>query len=220
MASRRVWRHVPFGLPAILSACATVAGAAAGGGHASALDGRSTGSAARAFHHERPGQTSDVELAADLKRRIDVYQALHVRIEGSLPPLSVRADASSLETHQRAMAERIRDARRGARPGDIFTPAIQAWLKRRIAEGFKGLDREAILEALREEQEVEEREIVVELTINMPYPEGVGLASLPVAILRRLPALPEALEYRASDRRLILWDADANLVVDFMDDAL
>jgi hypothetical protein len=160
-------------------------------------------------------QANEPQLLAEFDRRTGAYMAMHARIEAGLPALGLQTDAGQIETHQRLLAARIQQERSGAQPGDIFTPAIQDWLKRRLQTGFAGRDREAILQAIREEQEVQ-----VELRVNTPFPDGVGLAGLPVALMRQLPPLPEALEYRVSDAHLVLWDGDANLVVDFIDHAL
>ena len=54
------------------------------------------------------------------------------------------------------------------------------------------------------------------LKINQPYPPDVALATVPPKLLAQLPMLPEELEYRLVDRRLLLRDRDANLIVDVL----
>ena len=60
----------------------------------------------------------------------------------------------------------------------------------------------------------------VPLKVNAPYPEGVPLPTLPPNLLANLPQLPENLEYRIVDKHLILRDVDANLIVDFIPNAI
>jgi len=52
------------------------------------------------------------------------------------------------------------------------------------------------------------------------YPETKPLATVPPKLLAKLPRLPEELQYRFFDRHLILLDVDADLIVDYIPDAL
>lgn len=56
----------------------------------------------------------------------------------------------------------------------------------------------------------------VVLSANAPYPEGAPLSMVPPDLLAKLPKLPEPLEYRFVGGHLILHDAEASLVVDFL----
>jgi hypothetical protein len=60
----------------------------------------------------------------------------------------------------------------------------------------------------------------VQLNVNQPYPEGAPLPTMPANLLANLPRLPEDLEYRIVDRHLILRDVDANIIVDFVPNAI
>jgi hypothetical protein len=43
---------------------------------------------------------------------------------------------------------------------------------------------------------------------------------MPFVLLSALPALPAGIQYRLIDRDLLLWDVDANLIIDVLPDAL
>jgi hypothetical protein len=43
---------------------------------------------------------------------------------------------------------------------------------------------------------------------------------MPFVLLAALPALPTGIYYRLIDHDLLLWDVDANLIVDVLPDAL
>jgi hypothetical protein len=58
----------------------------------------------------------------DFKERIERYMKLHDRLEDKVPPLEETRDPAKITASQKALSEKIRDARRGARQGDIFTP--------------------------------------------------------------------------------------------------
>ena len=56
----------------------------------------------------------------------------------------------------------------------------------------------------------------LKLVVNKPYPTTIPLVTAPAKLLAALPKLPEVVEYRLVDRRLLLRDRDANLIVDVL----
>jgi hypothetical protein len=54
---------------------------------------------------------------------------------------------------------------------------------------------------------------VVDIVVNEPVPTW-ALQDLPDALRGSLPGLPDAIEYRVVDGRLILWDTHAEIVID------
>jgi hypothetical protein len=56
--------------------------------------------------------------------------------------------------------------------------------------------------------------------VNQLYPTTYPLATFPPSLLPLLPRLPEQLEYRVVQQYLILRDVEANLIVDFMPNAM
>jgi hypothetical protein len=56
--------------------------------------------------------------------------------------------------------------------------------------------------------------------VNAKYPEGQPLPTVPASVLMNLPTLPEPLEYRIVDKHLLLLDMQADLVVDYMWNAI
>lgn len=54
------------------------------------------------------------------------------------------------------------------------------------------------------------------LQVNGTYPENQPLSTVPAAILESLPRLPDGIEYRFVGRHLILRDARANVIIDFI----
>ena len=43
---------------------------------------------------------------------------------------------------------------------------------------------------------------------------------MPIALLERLPLLPRPIQYRLVDHALVLWDGDADLIIDVLPDAI
>jgi len=65
-----------------------------------------------------------------------------------------------------------------------------------------------------------EAETSPKIVIHGPYPSAAPLSTVPPSVLKRLPLLPESLQYRFIGRTLILWDTTGNFIVDFMADAI
>jgi len=60
----------------------------------------------------------------------------------------------------------------------------------------------------------------MDLQINQSYPENLPFQSTPPTLLLNLPELPKGLEYRILGRELVLRDSDANIIVDYVPNAL
>jgi hypothetical protein len=56
--------------------------------------------------------------------------------------------------------------------------------------------------------------------VNAAYPKDQPVQSMPPSLLKELPQLPRELEYRVVGRTLILRDTEANLIVDYVKEAL
>ena len=66
----------------------------------------------------------------------------------------------------------------------------------------------------------EDQPAAVALTVNARYPDDQPLPTVPPNLLASLPTLPEELEYRVVRTTLILRDVPANLIVDFIPNAI
>jgi hypothetical protein len=60
----------------------------------------------------------------------------------------------------------------------------------------------------------------VRLRINEAYPAGVPLQSTPPTLLMNLAPLPPEIDYRVVGNNLVLRDAKANLIIDFVVNAI
>jgi hypothetical protein len=141
--------------------------------------------------------------------RVDAYVAVKKKLEGGLTPLSPSDRTAGIEQRHSALAERIRAARRDAKPGDIFGDAAPLFVEI-IARDTKNRSRRDAAATL---EEVPARS---PLAVNADYPERAALATVPPLILMNLPPLPDGLEYRFMGRDLILRDRTSNVIVDFI----
>ena len=161
------------------------------------------------------GVNPDALIIQDFENRVSEYAKLHKTIEAKMPALKSTASSEKIEHHQRELAEEIRKARRGAKQGDIFTPPIHAVFHRLIAIAMQGQGAARINTSLRHAEPVRLR-----LRINADYPASVPLQSTPPSLLMNLPKLPEEIEYRVVGNNLVLCDAHANLIIDFVAGAI
>jgi hypothetical protein len=161
--------------------------------------------------------TMEEQAMTQFDHAVDQYVALHRRLERSLPPERIFDDAEEMFAARDALRSAILAARPHARQGNIFTAGVaRAFvdnLERAIEEC--GHDPADILADINAERLPGTRPPQV----NGEYPWGVGSSMWPT-LLRALPELPAELEYRFSDRDLVLIDVHANLVVDILEDAL
>jgi hypothetical protein len=166
------------------------------------------------------GQTrvnADAQVLADFKGRIDAYMALHNKLAKDAPPLKETKDPGKIKESQDVLAGKIRAARANAKQGDIFTLEIRELLRRLMYPETKGADGRANKETMKEEQG-ELKGVVVK--VNARYPDSAPLMTVAPDILAALPKLPEDLEYRFVSKHMILLDTHANLIVDYVPNAI
>jgi len=163
----------------------------------------------------RPNSSHDAAVA-DFTTAVNQYAELHRRLENPLSALSIWADSEQTAQARRGHRAAIREARAMARRGDVFTSRVSAYLLRQIQ--LAGGDADIAIDASFGEWD-ENGLPNIHLAINDPLPWGVSRAAAP-AVLERLPELPKELEYRFVGLDLVLFDAEANLVVDVLEGAL
>lgn len=157
----------------------------------------------------------DAQALASMHERIKEYIALHNKLEATLPKLPKEADPKEIDENQRALAKLIQDARRTAKPGDIFTPDAQKVVHALMNRVFAGPEGRQLRDSIMDENPGQ-----LQITVNSRYPDTVPLSTVPPQVLAGLPKLPEDLEYRFIGRRLILMDVHAHIIVDLIENAI
>jgi hypothetical protein len=157
----------------------------------------------------QPPVNADSAIIQDFEKRVAGYLQLRKSIESNLTKLKSTPSEEKISHHETELRRAVREARKNARPGDIFTPEIAGEIRRLITMAIQPEDGNHIAQSLRHAEPVQ-----LHLEINQRYPESVPLQSTPPSLLENLPALPPEIEYRITGRDLVLLDAKANLVVD------
>jgi hypothetical protein len=166
----------------------------------------------------RGQNVADRAAFEDFNRRVAAYLELRRAVAGRLPALIVTADVSRISQAVDTLAAALAQARRSARPGDLFTPAIAAAFRRVIQSGCG--ERGADLLAITHDEEDFAAAVLPPPILHGRWPAELPLTTMPPDLLAALPSLPPELEYRFMNRDLILRDVDANLIIDFMSGAI
>ena len=119
------------------------------------------------------------------------------------------SDPEELTRQAAQLAAAIRDARPLATEGTIFTPGVAVFLRARLAH--------AVRAAAHVTTAGQADDLILEVHAALPW--GAGRLPSP-ALVEALPALPYEVEYRFVGRHLVLLDAQANLIVDVLREAL
>lgn len=160
---------------------------------------------------------ADTAVIADFNARLEKYvKAQRVLLKRA--PVAEDATPAEINASQQKIAAQLRQIRKNAKQGAIFTPQVAAMFKRLLAPELKGADRRETRQALEEEDgEVAQ----VWLRVNATWPASEPLTTMPATMLAKLPQLPPDVEYRITNKRhLVLRDVDANIIVDFIYNAI
>jgi hypothetical protein len=149
--------------------------------------------------------------------QVAAYAALHQQMEVTVSGAFERArDLRAVLRARAELAAAINAARPDAREGDIVSTAVAEIFRSTIAEALSGVDSEAFFESLYTEDVVPAG---FRPRVHDTYPEW-ATHEVPLVVLERLPVLPEEIEYRLIGQTLVLWDVDADLIVDVVPDAI
>jgi|SRR6185503_3616807 len=159
----------------------------------------------------------DSAVLADFNARLDNY----VKKQRALlkdSPIAEDATPAQIKARQDTLAAELRVIRKNAKQGDIFTPQVAELFKRLMYPEVKGPDAKETKQALSEEDGETAK---VNLVVNASWPANEPLTTTPANLLANLPQLPMDVEYRISNKRhLVLRDVDANIIVDFIYNAI
>jgi hypothetical protein len=152
----------------------------------------------------------------DFQKRVANYLKVRKSAASPVPALKATDSPEKIRDHERDLALSIRARRPGAAQGDIFTTAIAAEFRRIMKAALSGPGADRIKKSMSDSQPSP----LPQIAVDAAYPSDAPVQSMPPSLLRQLPALPRELEYRAVGRTLILRDIEANLIVDYLNEAL
>jgi len=189
-------------------------------------------------HHpnEHLATPADVEMdqraLGKFQHEVREYVDLHQELLHRIPNVGPHASPEEMAAHRAKMTKAIIDERRHERRGEIFTPRVEAAFRRLFAaELAKPEHRDWLKELLsgnpkaegvprKDDPSHEEAPPPVDVVVNATYETSAPLSSVPPTLLAKMPPLPEQVRYQFVGRDLLLLDAEANVILDFIKDAV
>lgn len=157
----------------------------------------------------------DKQTVAAFDERVKEYVKLREGLEEKLPKLPKDAKPEQIESHKKTFQEIVRNARAGAKHGDVFSAAAAAHIRATIKTTFDSKEQQEVRATV-----LEADTKGVPLRVNYPYPETKELVEMPPTLLLKLPQLPKQVKFRFVGRNLLLVDRENGLIIDYMTDAL
>lgn len=157
----------------------------------------------------------DALLVQEFQDGVADYVKLRKQMAAQLSPLKPTDSPEQIDVYQRELAQRIRAARPRATQGYIFSDSVAGEFRRLIALSMRGAEGARIRASLQRGARV-----TIPVVVNTSYPSTVPRETTPPSLLLNLPKLPPELEYRVVGDNLVLLDATANLIVDFIPGAI
>jgi hypothetical protein len=165
---------------------------------------------------QAPQSAKQARAFKEFAQLVQQYVDLRNKVGASLPRLGSKEPQEKIVERQQAFAQKIREARAGAKRGDIFAPEIAEEFRRLIRRELQGPKGPNARKTMRQGDPVKP----FRLRVGDTYPETLPATTVPPTLLLKLPQLPEEVAYRIVGRDLVLQDVEANLIVDFVHEAL
>ena len=161
------------------------------------------------------------EEIEEFLEEVEDYLEDRTKARAELPKLKDQAEPEDVTAYAKQLADNIRERRKGAKQGDVFTPKLVRAFRRIFARELSrtGHDRKIVLTEGNPTGD-EERMAPPKVVVNGQYIPAAPLSTVPPTLLLALPTLPDEVEYRFVGRALILRDTVANLIIDFIPNAV
>jgi hypothetical protein len=160
--------------------------------------------------------SSDQKLFSDFSKKANDYiKKEHMLAQGQMKPTS---DVAKLQDQRKQLRQAVEQSRANARQGDFFTPETADAFRKVLADLLKGPEGKKIKTSLNHA----EPGASTEFKVNGEFPNqnGQPIQSVPPTVLKVLPQLPKGMEYCIAGTTLALRDSAANIVVDYLPNAL
>jgi hypothetical protein len=151
----------------------------------------------------------------DFTKRVQEYVKLRNGLPSLPRPKKTKARKEIVE-RQRALAQKIQEARANAKQGDIFTPEVSEEFRQAIRGKMQGASAKNVRKTIRQGEPL----IDVRLTVNAAYPDHLPRTTVPPTLLLSLPQLPKEVAYRIVGHFFVLEDIEGRIVVDFIPGAI
>ena len=160
--------------------------------------------------------SADRKVLSDFSKRAkDYIDREHSVAADKMKPTS---DVSKLEQQRKQLRDAAQQLRPNAKQGDFFTPEAAKVFRGLLAAQLSGPSGAKIRSSLNHAEPGAPESFKV--NAEFPNQNGQPIQSVPPTVLKVLPPLPKELEYCIAGSTLALRDASANMVIDFLPNAL
>jgi hypothetical protein len=127
-------------------------------------------------------------------------------------------NVAKLQQQRKQLRDAVQQSRANVRQGDLFNSETSEVIRKVLANLLASPDGKKIKVSLNHA----EPGAPAEFKVNGEFPnrDGQPIQSVPPTMLKVLPTLPKGLEYCIAGKTLALRDSAANLVVDYLPNAL
>ena len=168
-----------------------------------------------------PAQTpsassADQKILSDFSKKAkDYINQEHNLAADKMKPTS---DVSKLEQQRKQLRDAVQQSRPNAKQGDFFTPEAAKVFRKLLAALMNGPTGAKVKASL----DHAEPGAPEAFKVNGEFPNrnGQPIQSVPPTVLKVLPQLPKEMEYCIAGSTLALRDASANMVIDYLPNAL
>jgi len=182
-----------------------------------------------------PAQQVDMDphVLAKFAEEVQEYADLHYKLhkKGGLHTLGGQSTAEEVAHHRETMRDLIIRARQGEKQGEFFKKDVEAAFRRILQRELASADGPNMVKAIKQgnpkvegnpKQSNPTQDVMkpVVVRVNAIYPDESPFSSVPPSLLLKLPLLPEEVKYRFVGRDLIIRDTEANVILDFIKDAV
>ncbi|HTM15571.1 MAG TPA: hypothetical protein VL135_01660 [Terracidiphilus sp.] len=164
----------------------------------------------------QPVSSSDQKLLSDFSKKAKDYIGKEQMLaQDKMKPTT---DVAKLQQQRKQLRDAVQQSRANARQGDLFTAETADAFRGILGNLLKGPDGKKIKTSLNHA----EPGAPAEFRVNGEFPNqnGQPIQSVPPTVLKILPTLPKGLEYCIAGKTLALRDSAANMVVDYLPNAL
>jgi hypothetical protein len=159
----------------------------------------------------------ETEALTNFQKRVHAYAELHDDLARGSAKQRETSDPSKINRAEDSLAAKVKEARKNAKQGDLFTADVVPIFRRLLAPELKGPDGQDTKAVLEDDAPPPS---AIPFKVNAEYPEDQPLPTVPANVLATLPELPEPLEYRIVGRHLLLLDTESDVIVDFIPNAV
>jgi hypothetical protein len=168
-----------------------------------------------------PAQTSSVsssdqKILSDFSKKArDYISKEHSLAADKMKPTS---DVAKLEQQRKQLRDAVQQSRPNAKQGDLFTPETANVFRKLLTNVLNGPGSAKIKSSLNHAEPG--APAAFRVNVEFPNRNGQPIQTVPPTVLKVLPALPKGMDYCIAGTTLALRDSSANMVVDFLPNAL